>query len=66
MGKIGTIERIVGRFPDAEQTAYGHANARLVVLYRVKILMREIWNDLPASNGDTLDVEIYEHWLEAA
>ena len=66
MGKVGTVERVAGIFPDAEQTAYGHADARLVVLYRIQLSMRDIWEAYEGSHTDTLDVEIYEHWLEAA
>lgn len=65
MGKVGTVERVAGVFPDAEQTGYGHANARPVVLYRIQLLMQDIWTDYEGSDTDTLDVEIYEHWLEA-
>jgi nitrile hydratase len=33
-------------------------------LYRVRFAQLELWSDYAGSVGDTLDVEIYQHWLE--
>lgn len=33
-------------------------------LYRVRLGLRDLW--LGYAGGDTLDIEIYEHWLEPA
>jgi nitrile hydratase len=66
MGKTGVVERVVGRFPDAEKMAYGNPNGPPVVLYRIRIAIRDLWDDVPATDDGTLDVEIYEQWLEAA
>ncbi|MCY4179367.1 MAG: nitrile hydratase subunit beta, partial [Litoreibacter sp.] len=35
-------------------------------LYRVRFSMAEIWGDGAEHPEDTLDAEIYEHWIEAA
>ena len=33
-------------------------------LYRVRFLQREVWPDYAGRADDTIDIEIYEHWLE--
>lgn len=62
-GKIGWIERQLGPFGNPEQQAYGLKGDPLT-LYRVRFTMAEVWGDMAESPGDTLDAEIYEHWLE--
>ncbi len=61
-GRTGTVERVLGPFGNPEQLAYGHAADRLA-LYRVRFRLADLWEDAQAS-GDTLDAEIYAHWLE--
>lgn len=62
-GKSGTIERFVGRFGNPEALGYGLASTPKFALYRVRFRMDEIWEDYSGPPTDTLDVEIYEHWL---
>jgi len=62
-GKTGVIERILGAFGNPEQLAYGH-KAEQRTLYRVRFTMQEIWGDAAETPTDTIDAEIYEHWLE--
>ena len=62
--KSGTIERVCGRFRKPEDLAYGRRDADAVPLYRVRFEAREVWGDDAGSPLDTIDVEIYEHWLE--
>ena len=61
-GRTGIVERVLGPFGNPEQLAYGHAPDRLP-LYRVRFRMADLW---PAAEraDDTLDAEIYAHWLE--
>ncbi|WP_298431118.1 SH3-like domain-containing protein [uncultured Jannaschia sp.] len=61
-GRTGTVERVLGPFGNPEQLAYSHDAARLP-LYRVRFRMDDIW-EAPERPGDTLDAEIYAHWLE--
>ncbi|CUH29399.1 Nitrile hydratase subunit beta [Jannaschia seosinensis] len=61
-GRIGIVERALGPFPNPEQLAYGHAAARLP-LYRVRFRMGDLWPSTETPD-DTLDAEIYAHWLE--
>jgi hypothetical protein len=32
----------------------------------VRFLQREVWPDYRGSRDDTVDVEIFQHWLERA
>ena len=64
-GKVGEIERSLGAFPNPEELAYRQkATAR--PLYRVRFTMAEVWGDGAERAQDTIDAEIFEHWLEAA
>lgn len=62
-GKTGVIERRLGSFGNPEQLAYGLPAAQQA-LYRVRFTMAELWGDAAERPGDTLDAEIYGHWLE--
>lgn len=62
-GKMGLIERPLGAFRNPEQLAYG-LPAEEKLLYRVRFSMRDIWGDAAENPDDTLDAEIYAHWLE--
>ena len=62
-GRVGVIERGLGPFGNPEQLAYRH-RADKKQLYRVRFTMREVWGDAAENPDDTIDAEIYEHWLE--
>lgn len=62
-GKVGTIERQLGPFPNPEERAYRHKGDALH-LYRVRFSMAEIWGADAENPNDTLEAEIYAHWLE--
>lgn len=64
-GRTGRIERICGAFGNPEALAYGHEAATLP-LYRVRFSMAELWGEAAERAADTLDAEIFEHWLEPA
>ena len=49
-------------FPNPEQLAY-RQKAEPRPLYRVRFTMAEIWGEAAESPGDTLDAEIFAHWL---
>ena len=65
-GKQGEIERVCGRFPNPEELAYGFDGEPKRVLYRVRFNQREVWGRYEGSDGDLIEMEIYEHWLERA
>ncbi len=64
-GKTGWVERTLGPFPNPEQLAYG-LTAQSLPLMRVRFAMAEIWGADTETPHDTLDAEIYSHWLEPA
>lgn len=64
-GKTGVIERSLGAFGNPEEQAYGRIGDQKP-LFRVRFTMAEIWGDAAESPDDTLDAEIYQHWLEPA
>lgn len=62
-GKTGRIERSLGQFHNPERLAYG-LEAEKRQLVRVRFTMAEIWGPTAENPSDTIDAEIYEHWLE--
>jgi nitrile hydratase len=65
-GRVGTIERICGAFPNPEELAYGFDGLPKRTLYRVRINQADIWPEYKGNPKDILELEIYEHWLEPA
>lgn len=65
-GKTGTVERICGEFRNPEELAYGRSGEPRRVLYRVRFAQGHVWPGYAGPAGDTIDIEIYEHWLESA
>ncbi|PZX17580.1 nitrile hydratase [Palleronia aestuarii] len=62
-GRTGIVERALGAFPNPERLAYG-LPAEERGLWRVRFTMAELWGAAAETPEDTLDAEIYEHWLE--
>ena len=65
-GKTGTIERFVGYFKNPEELAYGRTGEPLRALYRVRFVQSQVWSNYAGAAVDTLDIDLYEHWLESA
>jgi hypothetical protein len=65
-GKTGTVERICGSFANPEELAYGRSGEPRQVLYRVRFEQRHVWPDYRGPQNDTIDIELYEHWLDGA
>lgn len=65
-GKTGVIERVVGSFPNPELLAYGNPGLPYKMLYRVNFKQLELWPDYDGPSSDTLEIEIYEHWMAPA
>jgi len=65
-GKAGVVERVLAEFPNPEELAYGRSGLPKQWLYRVRFPLVEVWPDYAGPPGDTVDVEIYQHWLEPA
>jgi nitrile hydratase len=64
-GKTGWIERRLGAYANPEQLAYG-LPAEETPLLRVRFTMREVWGERAERPEDTIDAEIFAHWLEPA
>jgi nitrile hydratase len=62
-GKIGVIERTLGPFPNPEQLAYRRQGEALP-LHRVRFTMAAVWGARAEHPTDTIEAEIYGHWLE--
>jgi nitrile hydratase len=65
-GKVGFVERVLGPFRNPEELAYGRSGEPARPLYRIRFPQTEVWPDYSGLSIDTVDVEIYEHWLEPA
>jgi nitrile hydratase subunit beta len=65
-GHRGVVERLCGLYPNPEELAYARSGLPAEPLYRVRFRQRELWPDYRGSPSDTVDVEIYQHWLEPA
>lgn len=65
-GKSGTVERVCGAFANPEELAYGRPGTPHQVLYRVRFDQTHVWPDYAGRAADTIEIEIYEHWLEPA
>jgi hypothetical protein len=65
-GHAGIVERFCGAFPNPEELAYNRSGLPAQPLYRVRFRQKDVWVDYVGPASDTLDVEIYQHWLEPA
>jgi nitrile hydratase beta subunit-like protein len=65
-GKSGEIERLCGSFPNPEELAYNRPGTPPQPLYRVRFRQRELWPGYKGAANDTIEIEIYQHWLEPA
>lgn len=65
-GCTGEVERICGAFPNPEELSRMHDGLPAQPLYRVRFRQREVWPDYAGPAADVIEVEIYQHWLEAA
>ncbi|WP_255466017.1 SH3-like domain-containing protein [Roseococcus sp. SYP-B2431] len=62
-GRIGRVERVLGTFPNPEDIAFNRP-AEPRVLYHVLFDQPPVWGE--GQQGDTLLIELFEHWLEEA
>jgi nitrile hydratase len=65
-GRCGTIERVCGSFPNPEELAYARSGLPAEPLYRVRFQSRDLWPGYTENPLDTVDIEIFQHWLEPA
>lgn len=65
-GHEGVVERFCGYFKNPEELAYFRPGTPLKALYRIRFVQAQVWPQYIGPKSDTLDIDIYEHWLEAA
>ena len=63
-GRAGTVERLCGTFRNPEELAYNRPGMPSQPLYRVRFRQAQIWPDYRGPATDTVEIEIYQHWLE--
>ena len=63
-GCVGEVERICGAFPNPEELAQMRSGLAAQPLYRVRFRQQDVWPDYRGGLHDTVDVEIYQHWLD--
>lgn len=63
-GRVGTIIAQCGRFANPEELAYGRDGLPARILYRVRFRQTALWMAYDGSPDDTLDIDLYDHWLE--
>lgn len=64
MGKAGVVEQCCGEFGNPEDLAFGRNGTPRQALYRVRFAQSDVWQNYDDGAADTVDVELYEHWLE--
>ena len=64
-GKSGVVTRSFGAFDNPEMLASARTGPKKV-LYEVRFRQTDLWPDYAGSPYDTVDVDIYEHWLVKA
>jgi nitrile hydratase beta subunit-like protein len=65
-GHTGVIERLCGAYPNPEELAYARPGLPAQPLYRVRFTQAQVWPDYVGGPADSIDVEIFQHWLESA
>jgi hypothetical protein len=65
-GHAGIVERVCGTYPNPEELAYARSGLPAQPLYRVRFLQCEVWAGYRGNARDSVDIEIYQHWLEPA
>ena len=64
--KVGVVRSYCGRFENPEERAYGRRSAERIAVYRVQLNQRDLWPDYDGPSHDTLEIDIYDHWLRPA
>lgn len=65
-GCTGVVERLCGTFANPEELAYGRPGLPAIPLYRVRFNQKQVWPDYRGGERDSIEVEVYQHWLERA
>ncbi len=63
-GKTGVVTRVFGDYGNPELLAIGRDGNPKKTLYEVRFKQTDIWPDYGGPAADTVDVDIFNHWLE--
>jgi nitrile hydratase len=63
-GHEGVVHQVQGKFLDQEKQAYGNSGLPRRRLYQVRFPQAALWPDYRGPRGDSLIVDLFEHWLE--
>lgn len=63
-GHTGVIERLCGVFGNPEELAQQRSGEPKQPLYRVRFRQKDVWPDYRGADGDVIEIEIFQHWLE--
>ncbi len=63
-GHAGVIERLCGTYGNPEELAFNRPGTPRQPLYRVRFKQSKVWPDYRGPATDTVDIEIFQHWLE--
>ncbi len=64
-GKTGKVVEYFGDFGNPETLAYCLPSDKRQ-LYKVRFAQEQVWENYRGGPQDTVDLDIYEHWLELA
>ncbi|MBM3608690.1 MAG: nitrile hydratase subunit beta [Alphaproteobacteria bacterium] len=64
-GKRGVVVRHFGAFGNPETLAFCLPSDKRE-LYKVRFRQRDLWPLYRGSDADTIELDLYEHWLEKA
>ena len=65
-GHVGVVERVCAAQGHPETLSLGCDGKPFQTVYRVHIPQTRLWPDYTGSPRDSLEIEIFEHWLEPA
>jgi nitrile hydratase len=64
--KTGVVERHCGAYPNPEELGHGRPGLPPIDHYRVHFRQAHLWPDYVGPAHDTLEIEVYDHWLVPA
>ena len=65
-GKVGRVDAFWGVYKNPESLAYGGPGTPRQPLYRVEFAQSDLWEIYRGQAGDTVLIDIYQHWLNPA
>ena len=65
-GRAGVVSRQLGEYGNPEELAFGRDGLPKLPLYEVRFRQNDLWAQYQGAETDTIDVDLYESWLEPA